>query len=224
MIEQLTAPFLWHSIEQHTLAAPLLLGRDYPWQVLSHLCDFIRAVGERLPQDEYEHVSDSVWVARTARLAATAHVLGPCIIGHDTELRPSAFVRGGALVGDSCVVGNSTELKNCILFDSVQVPHFNYVGDSILGYGAHMGAGAVTSNVKSDRTVVVVRTPHGTLDTGRRKLGTLLGDGAEIGCNAVLNPGTVIGRESTVYPCQAVRGYLPPRHILRGAGDVIRKR
>lgn len=224
MIEQLTAHSLFHSMDQHTLAAPLLVSRDYPWQVLSHLCDFIRALGQQLPADEYEQVSAGVWVARTARLAATLHIDSPAIIGHDTELRPSAYIRGGVLVGDEAVVGNSTELKNCILFDGVQVPHFNYVGDSILGYRAHMGAGAITSNVKSDGTDVTIRSDLFSLETGRRKLGALLGDRAEIGCNTVLNPGTVIGRESTVYPCQSVRGYVGERCIWRGAGDVIRKK
>ena len=223
MIEPLTARQLWHSMEPHTLAAPLLLSRDYPWQILSHLCDFIRAVGEMLPTEEYEHILPAVWVARGTRLAENVHIDGPAILGHDAELRPGAYLRGGVLIGDGCVVGNSTELKNAILFDGVQVPHFNYVGDSILGYRAHLGAGAITSNVKSDRTDVTIRSPHFAIDTRRRKLGALLGDYVEIGCNTVLNPGTVIGRESTVYPCQSVRGYVPARSIWRGAGDVIPK-
>ena len=223
MIEALTAHALFHSMDRHTLAAPLLVSRGYPWQILDHLCDFIRALGEGLPSDEYEHVADGVWIARTARLAATLHIDGPAVIGHDTELRPGAYIRGGVLVGDEAVVGNSTELKNCVLFDGVQVPHFNYVGDSVLGYRAHLGAGAITSNIKSDRTDVTIRSPHFSLDTGRRKLGAILGDRVEIGCNTVLNPGTVVGRESSVYPCQSVRGYVEKQCIWRGEGDVIAK-
>lgn len=224
MIDQLTSCALFHSMDQRTLAAPLLVSRDYPWQILGHLCDFIRALGAQLPADEYEQLSDGIWVARTARLAATVHISAPTIIGHDTELRPSAYIRGGVLVGDEAVVGNSTELKNCILFDGVQVPHFNYVGDSILGYRAHLGAGAITSNVKSDGSDVTIRSDLFSLGTGRRKLGAILGDRVEIGCNTVLNPGTVVGHDSTVYPCQSVRGYVPERSIFRGAGDVIRKK
>jgi NDP-sugar pyrophosphorylase family protein len=224
MIEVLTAHRLWHSLEQHTLAASLLVSRDYPWQILGHLCDFIRALGAQLPADEYEQVSEAVWVARTAHLATTVHIDGPTIIGHDTELRPGAYIRGGVLVGDGAVIGNSTELKNCILFDGVQVPHFNYVGDSVLGYRAHLGAGAITSNVKSDHTDVTIRSPFFSIDTGRRKLGAILGDRVEIGCNTVLNPGTVVGRESTVYPCQSVRGYIEQGCIWRGPGNVIGKK
>lgn len=224
MIEALSAHRLFLTMEQHTSAAPLITAGDYPHRALSHLCDFILALGSRLPTDEYEQISSHVWVARTAHISSTAHISGPTILGHDTELRPGAYIRGGVLVGDEAVVGNSTELKNCILFDGVQVPHFNYVGDSILGYRAHMGAGAITSNVKSDRTDVVIRAGSVALPTGRRKLGAILGDGVEIGCNTVLNPGTVIGRESIVYPCQSVRGYIGEQSIFRAPGDIIRRK
>ena len=228
MIEQLTAPFLWHSMEQHTLAAPLLLSRDYPWQVLSHLCDFIRSVGEALPTEEYENILPAVWVARTARLAENVHIDGPTILGYDTELRPGAYIRGGVLVGDGCVVGNSTELKNAILFDGVQVPHFNYVGDSILGYRAHLGAGAITSNVKSDKTLVWVKPADGEgfapIPTGRKKVGAMLGDFVEVGCGSVLYPGTVIGRDSNVYPTSCVRGVVPENCIYKKNDTVVAKR
>ena len=231
MIEDVTARHLWYSMEAHTQAAPLLLSRDYPWQILSHLCDFIRAVGEALPADEYEHILPSAWVARTARLAENVHIDGPTILGHDTELRPGAYIRGGVLVGDGCVVGNSCELKNCILFDGVQVPHYNYVGDSILGYKSHMGAGAITSNVKSDKTPVVVKPAVGfagafePIPTGRKKFGAMLGDLVEVGCNSVLNPGTVIGPRSNVYPLSSVRGAVPAHAIFKsgkGAEIVIK--
>ena len=197
---------LWRDTEQHTLSFPLLQKAAYPWEILSALSDFIRTVGQQLPRDEYEQLTDGVWVARTAHIAPTAHIASPCIIGHDTEVRHGAFIRGGALVGDGAVVGNSTELKNCVLFDGVQVPHFNYVGDSVLGYRAHLGAGAITSNVKSDRSDIVVWIEQSRIPTGRRKLGAMVGDLVEVGCNSVLNPGCVVGRESRIYPCVSVRG------------------
>ena len=214
---------LWRDTEQHTLSFPLLQKAAYPWEILSALSDFIRTVGQQLPRDEYEQLTDGVWVARTAHIAPTAHIASPCIIGHDTEVRHGAFIRGGALVGDGAVVGNSTELKNCVLFDGVQVPHFNYVGDSVLGYRAHLGAGAITSNVKSDRSDIVVWIEQSRIPTGRRKLGAMVGDLVEVGCNSVLNPGCVVGRESRIYPCVSVRGYVVERGVLKGNGDVVRR-
>ena len=212
---------LWHSMELHTLAHPLLLRTDYPWQALSALPDFILALGRSLPRDEYEELLPEVWVARTAHIAPTVQLQKGCIIGHDTEVRQGAFLRGQVLVGDGVVVGNSTELKGCVLFDGVQVPHFNYVGDSILGYRAHLGAGAITSNVKSDKGEVVIHRGDSHLSTGRRKLGALLGDFVEVGCNSVLNPGTVIGRGSVVYPLCSVRGYVGENCIYKGEGKIV---
>jgi NDP-sugar pyrophosphorylase family protein len=215
---------LWQDTQLFTLASPLLQRAAQPWEALRSLGEFIRALGKTLPADEYEQLTDSVWIARTAHITASACITGPCIIGHDTEVRHAAFIRGSALVGDGVVVGNSTELKNCILFDGVQVPHFNYIGDSILGYRAHLGAGAITSNVKSDRSDITVCIEGRQFATRQRKLGALVGDLVEIGCNSVLNPGTVIGRESVVYPCLSVRGYVDERCIYKGNGNIIQKR
>lgn len=209
---------------EHTLAAPLLAGCTYPWEALEGIGDFIRTLGPKLDPEEYEEVSPQVWVAKSARVYPTATLLPPCIIGPETEVRPGAFVRGNALVGAGAVVGNSTELKNVILFDRVQVPHYNYVGDSILGFKAHMGAGSITSNVKSDKTLVVVKDPDGTrYETGRKKFGAMLGDQVEVGCNSVLNPGTVIGRGSNVYPLSSVRGIVPPGHIYKSVDNIVEK-
>lgn len=215
---------LWRDVQLHTLCAPLLQKAAYPWEILSLLTDFIRAVGQRLPPDEYETLADGVWAARTAHIAPSACIGAPCIIGHDTDIRHGAFIRGSALIGDRVVVGNSTELKNCVLFDGVQAPHFNYVGDSILGYRAHLGAGAITSNIKSDRSDIVVRIEQARIPTGRRKLGAMIGDFVEIGCNSVLNPGTVVGRESVVYPALSVRGYVSEQCICKSAKEIIKKR
>lgn len=215
---------LWKDVQKHTLLASYLCSVSYPWEVLSDLGAIIRAIGEGLPTDEYERYADSVWIARTAHVATSAYIKGPCIIGHGTELRPGAYLRGHTIVGDEAVIGNSTELKNCILFDGVQVPHFNYVGDSILGHRAHLGAGAVTSNVKSDHSDVVVCIEQGRIPTGRRKLGAMVGDLVEVGCNSVLNPGCVIGRESVVYPGLSLRGYVEGGCIYKGEGNVARKR
>ena len=209
---------------EHTLAAEYLRGFTYPWEALGGIGDMILSVGAALPAEEYEHTSDNIWIARDATVFPTATILGPCIIGHETEVRPGAFIRGNALVGDHCVVGNSTELKNVILFDNVQVPHYNYAGDSILGFKAHMGAGSITSNVKSDKTLVVIHNQGEELPTGRKKVGALLGDRVEVGCNSVLNPGTVIGRDSNVYPVSCVRGVVPENSIWKNSGDVIQKR
>ena len=208
---------------EHTLAAEYLRGFTCPWEALGGIGDMILSVGAALPAEEYEHTSDNIWIARDATVFPTATILGPCIIGHETEVRPGAFIRGNALVGDHCVVGNSTELKNVILFDNVQVPHYNYAGDSILGYKAHMGAGSITSNVKSDKTLVVIHNQGEELPTGRKKVGALLGDRVEVGCNSVLNPGTVIGRDSNVYPVSCVRGVVPENSICKTGGIIVPK-
>lgn len=204
-----------------SLAYEYLSGFDYPWEAFAGLADWIRAYGKTLDPAEFDHTSDEIWIAKGVKIAPTASIAGPCIIEKETELRPGAFLRGGVVIGKGCVIGNSTELKNCILFDGVQVPHFNYVGDSVLGYRAHMGAGAVTSNVKSDRSPVTVRVGAEKIETGRKKFGALLGDLAEIGCNSVLNPGTVIGVNSRVYPLSSVRGYLPPDSIYKTGGVTV---
>ncbi|MCC8357398.1 MAG: UDP-N-acetylglucosamine pyrophosphorylase [Oscillospiraceae bacterium] len=206
---------------EHTAAAPLLETTEYPWEALEGIGDFILALGKTLPAEEYNHPAEDVWIAKDAEVFPSAYIHGPCIIGHRTEVRQCAFIRGNALVGEGCVVGNSTELKNVILFDGVQVPHYNYVGDSILGYKAHMGAGSITSNVKSDKTLVVIL--EGTIchETGRKKVGAMLGDHVEVGCNSVLNPGTVIGRESSVYPLSSVRGVVPAGHIYKDKSNIV---
>ena len=206
----------------HTLAADYLSGFRYPWEALKGIKDMILALGPTLGGD-YREVSENVWVHKTARIAPTAYLGAPCIIGPDTEVRHGAFIRGSALVGANCVVGNSVELKNVILFDNVQTPHYNYVGDSILGYKAHMGAGSVTSNVKSDKTLVVI---HGQeeIPTGLKKVGAMLGDFVEVGCNSVLNPGTVVGRNTNVYPLSCVRGVIPANSIYKTGGIIAAKR
>ena len=204
----------------HTKAAAYLAGFTYPWEALAGLSDFILALGKTLDPAEFDQPQEDVWIARDAVIYPNVYINGPCIIGHKTEVRPSAFVRGSALVGDNCVVGNSTELKNVILFDNVQVPHYNYVGDSVLGYKAHMGAGSITSNVKADKLPVVIHNQGEDLPTGRKKVGAMLGDMADIGCNSVLNPGTVIGRGSHVYPTSCVRGVVPEKHIYKSASDI----
>jgi NDP-sugar pyrophosphorylase family protein len=203
----------------HTLAAEYLAGFTYPWEALKGIKDMILSLGAALPQAEYTEIAPQVWAHKTAKIAPTASVTGPCILGANTEVRHCAFIRGSALVGENCVVGNSTELKNVILFDNVQVPHFNYVGDSILGFRSHMGAGAITSNVKSDKSLVVIRTDP-PIATGIKKVGAMLGDFVEVGCNSVLNPGTVIGRNSNVYPTSCVRGVIPENSIYK-KNDVI---
>lgn len=206
----------------HSLAGNYLSGFQYPWQALTGIKDLILTLGQRLGED-YTEVSPTVWVHNTATVAPTAHLGAPCIIGANTEVRHCAFIRGSALVGENCVVGNSVELKNVILFDNVQVPHYNYVGDSILGYKSHMGAGSVTSNVKSDKTLVVVKNGSEQLETGLKKFGAMLGDFVEVGCNSVLNPGTVIGRHSNVYPTSCVRGMVPENSIWKTGGVVVHK-
>ncbi|MDO5378838.1 MAG: UDP-N-acetylglucosamine pyrophosphorylase [Clostridia bacterium] len=206
----------------HTRAAQMLAACEYPWEALGQIGETVLAVGKALSEQEYDHPCEDVWIAKSASVAQTATIIGPCVIGEKTQVRPGAFLRGNVLVGDGAVVGNSTELKNCILFDGVQVPHYNYVGDSILGYKAHMGAGAITSNVKGDKKSVVVRGEE-RYETGRKKFGAMLGDRAEIGCNSVLNPGTVIGRDTQVYPLTSVRGVVPARCIVKGERGVFPK-
>ena len=206
----------------HSLAGTFLAGFDYPWQALAGIKDLILTLGPTLG-DDYEEVSPNVWVHKTAAVAPSAYLGAPCIIGADTEVRHCAFIRGSALVGCNCVVGNSVELKNVILFDNVQVPHYNYVGDSILGYKSHMGAGSVTSNVKSDKSLVVVKNGDEKIETGLKKFGAMLGDFVEVGCNSVLNPGTVIGRNSNVYPTSCVRGMVPENSIWKNTGVVVKK-
>ncbi|HIY27045.1 MAG TPA: UDP-N-acetylglucosamine pyrophosphorylase [Candidatus Acutalibacter pullistercoris] len=205
----------------HTAAAPLLENTQYPWEALSQLGDYIVELGKTLPAGEYEQRGEDVWIHKTAKIYPNNYIAGPCIIGPETEVRPGAFIRGKALVGAHCVVGNSTELKNVILFDNVQVPHYNYVGDSILGYKSHMGAGALTSNVKQDKTPVTVRVGEERLETGLKKFGAMLGDHVEVGCNSVLNPGTVVGRGSHVYPLSMMRGFLPSGMIHKNSGETV---
>ena len=206
----------------HTLAGEYLAGFQYPWEALQGIKALIVSLGEKLPEAEYTQLQPQVWVHRSAQIAPTAYLGAPCIIGANTEVRHCAFIRGSALVGENCVVGNSVELKNVILFDYVQVPHYNYVGDSILGYKAHMGAGSLTSNVKSDKSLVVIHGPE-EIATGIKKVGAMLGDHVEVGCNSVLNPGTVIGRNSNVYPLSCVRGVIPADSIYKTGGKIIRK-
>ena len=211
-----------YSMEQ-TMAADYLKQFTYPWEALKGIKDEIIRLGESLDPAAYQQVAPQVWVHVSAKVAPTAFLGAPCIIGANTEVRHGAFVRGSALVGEGCVVGNSVELKNVILFDGVQVPHYNYVGDSILGYKSHMGAGSITSNVKSDKTLVVVRSADEAIETGLKKMGAMLGDLVEVGCNSVLNPGTVIGRESNIYPLSSVRGVVPSHSIWKTGGVVVKK-
>lgn len=207
----------------HTLAAEYLKQTHYPWEALSGIGNLILSLGAELDGMEYEEISPRVWIHKSAKIAPTAFIGAPCIIGERTEVRHCAFIRGSALIGADCVVDNSCELKNVILFDRVQVPHYNYVGDSILGYRAHMGAGAVTSNVKSDKTLVVVKGER-EIETGLKKFGSVLGDGVEVGCNSVLNPGTVIGRNTNIYPLSSVRGTVPENSIYKACGNIAAKR
>ena len=206
-----------------TIAAPLFEGATYPWELLPKISAFIIELGNRLPEDKYEKRGENVWIAKSATVFPTAYINGPCIIDGEAEVRHCAFIRGNAIVGKGAVVGNSTELKNVILFNKVQVPHYNYVGDSILGYKSHMGAGSITSNVKSDKTLVVVKSPYGNIETGLKKMGAMLGDNVEVGCNSVLNPGTVIGRCSNVYPTSMVRGFIEPDSIYKKQGEIVSK-
>lgn len=207
-----------------TIAAGIFDGLDAPWQALPLIAKFILRLGETLPEDAYERREGGIYIAKTAKIYPSAYLQGPLIIDEGAEVRHCAFLRGSAIVGKGAVVGNSTELKNCLLFDRVQVPHFNYVGDSILGYKAHMGAGAITSNVRTDKKLVVVHAPEGDIATGLKKFGAMLGDEVEVGCNAVLNPGVVLGRGAWVYPGSLVRGVVPERHVVKDGGRIAVRR
>lgn len=208
---------------KETIAARLFEGAAYPWEVLPKIHDFILELGSQLPEELYEKRGEDIWVARSAKVAPTACLNGPLIIDEEAEVRHCAFVRGNAIVGKGAVVGNSTELKNVVLFNKVQVPHYNYVGDSVLGYRAHMGAGSITSNVKSDKTLVVVKGEDIRFETGLKKMGAMLGDRVEVGCNSVLNPGTIIGRDSNIYPTSCVRGVIPADSIFKDADHIVSK-
>lgn len=206
-----------------TIAKPLFDGVTYPWEVLPKISAFILELGATLPGEDYEKRGEDIWIAKTAKVAPTAFINGPAIIGKGAEVRHCAFIRGNAIVGEGAVVGNSTELKNVVLFNKVQVPHYNYVGDSILGYRSHMGAGSITSNVKSDKKLVVVKSPDGNIETGMKKFGAMLGDEVEVGCGSVLNPGTVVGAHTNIYPLSSVRGFVPGKSIYKKQGEVVDK-
>ena len=206
-----------------TIAKPLFDGKQYPWEVLDGIKDYILELGPTLPADEFDNPAEGVWVAKDAKVFASAYLGSPCIIDHGAEIRQCAFIRGSAIVGKNAVVGNSTELKNVVLFDNVQAPHYNYVGDSVLGYKSHMGAGSITSNVKSDKTLVVVKNGEEKIETGRKKFGAMLGDNVEVGCNSVLNPGTVVGQGTNIYPLSCVRGVVPANSIFKNKDEVVIK-
>ena len=220
-VKQVTIKELYDLTE--TAAKPLLESVTYPWEALPKIKDFIIELGNSLDPEEYEKRGENIWIHKSATVFDSAYIAGPCIIGKDTEVRQCAFIRGIALVGDNCVVGNSTELKNVIIFNNVQVPHYNYVGDSILGFHSHMGAGSITSNVKSDKTLVHVKGADFDIATGMKKFGAMLGDYVEVGCNSVLNPGTVIGSHSNIYPLSRVRGYVPSNSIYKDRNDIVTK-
>ena len=206
-----------------TIAKDLFEGKTYPWEVLPEIGDFILKLGQTLSEEEYDHPSEDVWIAKSAKVAPTACINGPVIIGKEAEVRHCAFIRGKAIIGEGAVVGNSTELKNVILFNKVQVPHYNYVGDSILGYKAHMGAGSITSNVKSDKKLITIKGIDTPIDTGIKKIGAFLGDNVEVGCGSVLNPGTIVGRNSNIYPLSSVRGCVPSGSIYKNGNEVVEK-
>ena len=206
-----------------TIAKELFDGLTYPWEALPKIGEFIVKLGETLPEEKYEKRGENVWIAKTAKVFLSAYINGPAIIDEEAEIRHCAFIRGNAIVGKGAVVGNSTELKNVVLFNKVQVPHYNYVGDSILGFKAHMGAGSITSNVKSDKTLVVVKSKDEQIETGLKKFGAMLGDNVEVGCNSVLNPGTVVGRCSNIYPTSCVRGFIPEDSIYKNKDEIIKK-
>jgi NDP-sugar pyrophosphorylase family protein len=211
---------------EETIAKELFEGKTYPWEVLPEISDFIKKLGPTLPKDKFDQIGEDIWVAKSATVFDSAYLHGPLIIDENSEIRQCAFIRGNAIVGKDCVVGNSTELKNVVLFNHVQVPHYNYVGDSVLGFYSHMGAGSITSNVKSDKTLVVVKDRENgeEIETGLKTFGAMLGDHVEVGCNSVLNPGTVVCKNSNVYPLSPVRGVVPPNSIFKAPGNVVTKR
>lgn len=206
-----------------TIAKNIFIGCTYPWEVLPKIKNYIIELGNSLSSEDYDKIGENVWIAKTAKVAPTAFIAGPTIIGNNTEIRHCAFIRGNAIVGDNCVVGNSTELKNVILFNNVQVPHYNYVGDSILGFHSHMGAGSITSNVKSDKQLVIVKNGDSKIETGLKKFGAMIGDNVEIGCGSVLNPGSIIGKNSNIYPLSSVRGVIPSNSIYKKQGEIVNK-
>ncbi len=211
-------------LEMNTIAAELFEDKSYPWEVLPLIGDFILEKGNTLPKDEYDNPSEGIWIAKDAKVAKSASITAPCIIDHEAEIRHCAFIRGNAIVGKGAVVGNSTELKNVILFDKVQTPHYNYVGDSILGYRSHMGAGSITSNVKSDKLPVCIKYNEEIIETNRKKVGAMLGDHVEVGCGSILNPGSVIGAHTNIYPLSSVRGVVPPNSIYKKESEIVEKR
>lgn len=221
MYEQLQAYNLLNY--NQTIAKHLFESVTYPWEALENLSDYIMKLGAALPKDKFDRVGDNIWIAKTAVIAPTAYLNGPLIICDNAEIRHCAFIRGTAIVGENCVVGNSTELKGSILFNNVQVPHYNYIGDSILGYKAHTGAGTITSNLKSDKSLITVNVEGDKFETHRKKFGAIIGDETEVGCNSVLNPGTVLGRNTVVYPLSMVRGYVPNDSIYKNQGEVCEK-
>lgn len=208
---------------EKTVAKELLSSFEYPWQALSEIKNFITEMGKSLDKSLFDEISPNVWVAKSAKISPSAHIEGPCIIDENAQVRQCAFIRGGVIVGKECVVGNSTEMKNCIIFDNVQIPHFNYVGDSVLGYKAHLGAGAVTSNVKSDKTLVTIKNGEEKIETGLKKFGAMVGDFTEVGCNSVLCPGTVLGKNCTIYPLSRVRGYIEENSIFKSEDNIVKK-
>ena len=215
---------LFKNIEENTIASKLFEGHRYPWEVLPEIGDFILELGESLDEAKFNKIGENIWIAKTAKVASTAFLNGPLIIDENAEIRHCAFIRGNAIVGKNAVVGNSTELKNVVLFNNVQVPHYNYVGDSVLGFKSHMGAGSITSNVKSDKTLVVVKSETENIETGLKKMGAILGDNVEVGCNSVLNPGTVVGSNTNIYPLSMVRGFVKENSIYKSKGEIDEKR
>lgn len=221
-MKELTIKELYQDLNQ-TMAKETLESKEYPWEVLPLIHDMILEIGKTLSEEEYDHLEGDIWIAKSAKVAKTACINGPAIIGKNAEVRHCAFIRGNALVGEGAVVGNSTELKNVILFNKVQVPHYNYVGDSILGYGSHMGAGSITSNVKSDKTLVTIKVGDSIIETGIKKVGAMLGDHVEVGCGSVLNPGTVVGADTNIYPLSMTRGYIPKNSVYKKQGEIVEK-
>lgn len=208
---------------ENSIASEFLFKYTYPWECLADIKNYILELGKTLSKDKFTEISENVWVAKSAVIFPSAYIAGPCIIDENTEVRQCAFIRGSAIIGKNCVIGNSCELKNVIIFDNVQIPHFNYAGDSVIGYKSHMGAGSITSNVKSDKTLVSVKFSDGTIDTRLKKFGAMIGDFVEIGCNSVLNPGTVIGKNTNVYPLSSVRGFVPENSIYKSSGNIVIK-